>query len=99
MDRRPVSFAEACERPCAYRVSECLGPTASGLHGYACERCLSNVLKELDEGRSSVGATCSYCGGEPAFADGLPEAVCAICAVRALGAARSRYDPMECGNG
>ena len=98
-DRRPVSFAEACERPCAYRVSECSGPTASGLHGYACERCLLKVLKELDEGQTSVGATCSYCGAAPAFDEGLPEAVCAICVAKALGAVRCWYERKECGHG
>lgn len=98
MERRAISFAESCQRPCSYRVSECSGPTASGLHGYVCERCLSEVLARLEAGQFSAGTVCAYCGNSPAYADDLPEGMCVTCAQKGLDAARSWYRRQEHGH-
>lgn len=88
MERRRATFAESCQRACSYRITECSGPTASGLHGHVCESCLSDLLAKLQAGMFTAGAACDYCGSSPAYSDELPEGMCLACAAKALGTAR-----------
>lgn len=92
MERRRLSLDESCARECSYRITQCCGPTVHGLSGYACEACLEYIVHRLAQGMASDTLRCSYCATSPAYADHLPEAVCAGCAEQALRTTRSWYE-------
>ena len=89
--KRPISFKEACERPCALKLTRCGRPTVSGLDGFACENCLSHMVEQFD--LSAVdGVRCGYCGSSPAYFKAHHTPVCALCAKQALQTARGWYE-------
>src|SRR5450631_2180537 len=92
MERHAISFDESCSRPCALRIVECGGPTAHGLDGHVCERCLESVVASASNQALLKPERCAYCGSSPAFTPIRTSPVCLKCALKALSAARSWYD-------
>ena len=91
MDRVKLTFDESVGRPCALRFTDCGGPTASGLDGYACENCLEFVVSRFKADQIESEQLCGYCGGGVAFAGERGQPLCLGCAQKGLEAARRWY--------
>ncbi len=92
MTRRRLSFEESCRRPCALRLTECGGPTASGLDGHACENCLAYIVSQFGMNQGLRDERCGYCGGRPAYVGDRGAPMCETCAKSVLKATRSWYN-------
>ena len=91
MDRVKLTFDESVDRPCAVRFTDCGGPTASGLDGYACENWLAFVVGRFETHVVEGEQPCGYCRGGVAFAGDRGQPLCRACAEKGLDAARRWY--------
>ena len=91
MDRRQVTFKEACARSCAIKLTECGGPTVSGLEGYICENCAAFLVTQIESGIGLSNQPCSYCGSQPTHKTIGQIFVCQACSMKALETAKRWY--------
>ncbi|HYW77537.1 MAG TPA: hypothetical protein VFA48_13120, partial [Gammaproteobacteria bacterium] len=80
MNRRRLTIEDAISRECALQLTDCGGPTASGLEGYICENCAEYLLTQIKEGIGLGSDPCSYCGSVPTYNTISQFCVCQSCA-------------------
>ena len=99
MKRRQISFDESCGRPCALRLTQCGGPTASGLDGYVCENCLTYIDEKFESGKATGNEPCRYCSETPTYTGVQGGAICGPCTKKSLDAAKYWYELRDDKNG
>jgi len=92
MNRRKLTFEESVQRTCSLRLTNCGGPTAHGVGGYACENCLAHILTQFSDDQRLSRQRCSHCGNSPTFVTSNSTAVCESCTAQGLAAARRWYN-------
>ncbi|MBA6231497.1 hypothetical protein H4J55_00185 [Colwellia sp. MB3u-22] len=83
MSNSAITSEESSARSCSVKMSNCSGPTVSGLHGYTCESCLEEIYHLFSSG-AIFNDICSYCGSNKAVDLGKSGKICQECVGKGL---------------